>query len=183
MWMLVSLKNYESIKLYILHFKFHTSLQFAIMICNFNVQLIWKIKSLIFIQLSNASLFHFLKMMAVKVLKLCLTILLILSKLSNGAELIKNPNSEGFFITGRGCGASSPFKFLNYIPDNLEEYECSFINLQTFVPYHLRIKTEIPDCSINDQFNNLIGSHEENVNGWNFDGIDRYSHYQNLIIN
>ena len=140
------------------------------------------IKVLIFM-LANTSLFQFLKMRAVMVLKLCLTILLIQSKLSNSAELIKNPNSEGFFITGRGCGASSPFKFLNYIPDNLEEYECSFIKLQTFVPYHLRIETEIPDCSINDQLNNLIGSHEENVNGWNFDGIDRYSHYQNLIIN
>ena len=139
------------------------------------------IEVLIF-RLANTSLFHFLKMMAVMVLKLCLTILLILCKLSNCAELIKNPNSEGFFITGRGCGSSSPFKFLNYIPDNLEEYKCSFINLQTFVPYHLHIETEIPDCSVNDQLNNLIGSHEENVNGWDFGGIDRYSHDQNLII-
>ena len=139
------------------------------------------IKVLIFM-LANTLLFHIIKMMAVMVLKLCLTILLILSKLSNCAELIKNPNAEGFFITGRSCGASSPFKFLNYIPDNLEEYECSFINLQTFVPYHLHIETEIPDCSVNDQLNNLIGSHEENVNGWDFDGIDRYSHDQNLII-
>ena len=139
------------------------------------------IEVLIFM-LANTTLFHFLSMMAVMVLKLCLTILLIQSKLSNSAELIKNPNSEGFFITGRGCGASSPFKFLNYIPDNLVEYECSFINLQTFVPYHLHIETEIPDCSINDQLNNLIGSHEENVNGWDFEGIDRYSQDQNLII-
>ena len=116
-------------------------------------------------------------MMAVMVLKLCLTILLILSKLSNCAELIKNPNAEGFFITGRSCGASSPFKFLNYIPGTLEDYECSFINLQTFVPYNLHNESEEPDCSVNDHVNNLIGSHDWKVDGWNFVSIDRYSHY------
>ena len=132
------------------------------------------IKVLIFM-LANTSLFQFLKMRAVMVLKLCLTILLIQSKWSNSAELIKNPNSEGFFITGRGCGASSPFKFLNYIPDNFEEYECSFINLQTFVHYHLHIESEEPDCSINDHVNNLIGSYNWKVDGWDFISINRLS--------
>ena len=124
------------------------------------------IKVLIFM-LANTLLFHIIKMMAVMVLKLCLTILLILSKLSNCAELIKNPNAEGFFITGRSCGASSPFKFLNYIPGTLEDYECSF------VPYHLHMESELPDCSINDHVNNLIGSHDWKVDGWNFVSIDR----------
>ena len=133
---------------------------------------ICEIKILIFI-LAILSLFHFLKMMAVEVLKLSITILLILSKLSNCAELIKNPNSEGFFITGRGCGSSRPFKFLNYIPDNLEEYECSFINIQTFEPNHLPIESVVPNCSINDHVNNLIGSHDWNVDGWDFISINR----------
>ena len=50
------------------------------------------------------------------------------------AELVKSPSSKGFFITGRGCGASNPFNFLNFIPENLEDFECSFINLETFAP-------------------------------------------------
>ena len=108
-------------------------------------------------------------------LTLCLTILLYLRIFSNCAELVKNPHSDGFFITGRGCGASNPFKSLNYIPDSLEDYECSFINLQTFAPNYLHIGSEVPNCSINDHVNNLIGNHGWNVDGWDFISINRYS--------
>ena len=50
------------------------------------------------------------------------------------AELVKSSKSRGFFITGRGCGASNPFNFLNFVPEKLEDFECSFINLETFAP-------------------------------------------------
>ena len=50
------------------------------------------------------------------------------------AELVKIPSSRGFFITGRGCGASNPFNFLNFMPEKLEDFECSFINLESFPP-------------------------------------------------
>ena len=43
-------------------------------------------------------------------------------------ELIKKDN--GYFITGRGCGTNTPLKYMNYIPEDLDEYECSFINLK-----------------------------------------------------
>ena len=43
-------------------------------------------------------------------------------------ELIEKDN--GYFITGRGCGTNTPLKYMNYIPENLDEYECSFINLK-----------------------------------------------------
>ena len=45
------------------------------------------------------------------------------------AELVKSSSSRGFVITGRGFGTSNPFKFLNLIPEKLEDFECSFINL------------------------------------------------------
>ena len=50
------------------------------------------------------------------------------------AELIKNPDAEGLFITGRGCGTTTPFKNLNYIPKNLDDFHCSFIHLDESVP-------------------------------------------------
>ena len=46
----------------------------------------------------------------------------------HAGELIKKDN--GYFITGRGCGTNTPLKYMNYIPENLDEYECSFINLK-----------------------------------------------------
>ena len=55
---------------------------------------------------------------------------LIITKL-NSQEVIKRPDgSGGLFITGRGCGASTAFKYLNYIPEDLKGHECSFIDLE-----------------------------------------------------
>ena len=55
---------------------------------------------------------------------------LILTKL-NSQEVIKRPDgSDGLFITGRGCGSSTAFKYLNYIPEDLKGHECSFIDLE-----------------------------------------------------
>ena len=46
-------------------------------------------------------------------------------------ELVKPPNGDPneYFITGRGCGGSSQIRYLNYIPDDLSNHECTFISL------------------------------------------------------
>ena len=49
------------------------------------------------------------------------------------AKLIKR--DEGHFITGRGCGLSTPMRYLKEIPQNLEDYECSFIPIKTNVGF------------------------------------------------
>ena len=49
-------------------------------------------------------------------------------------QSIKSQNlietSNGYFITGRGCGITNPIRYLNSMPKNIEDYECSFIELQ-----------------------------------------------------
>ena len=34
---------------------------------------------------------------------------------------------EGHYVTGRGCGLTTPMKYLKEIPEKLEGHECSFI--------------------------------------------------------
>ncbi len=51
----------------------------------------------------------------------------ILVEIRHGGQLIKRPN--GWFITGRGCGTNTPFKFLGKIPSNLSGHECTHINI------------------------------------------------------
>ena len=48
------------------------------------------------------------------------------------SDLVERPN--GYFITGRGCGVTNPLRYLNFIPDKIEEYECSFIELEKSSP-------------------------------------------------
>ena len=48
------------------------------------------------------------------------------------SELIEREN--GYFITGKGCGVDTPLKYLNYIPDVLEDFPCTFINMENSVP-------------------------------------------------
>ena len=33
-------------------------------------------------------------------------------------------------VTGEDCGKSTPLKYLNYIPENIDDFECSFIELK-----------------------------------------------------
>ena len=49
---------------------------------------------------------------------------------SESTDLIKLPN--GYFITGRGCGIITPIRYLKSIPEKLEDFECSFIELVIF---------------------------------------------------
>ena len=58
----------------------------------------------------------------------------------HAGELIEKDN--GYFITGRGCGTNTPLKYMNYIPDDLDKYECSFINLKLDISPPLKDKTK-----------------------------------------
>ena len=66
-------------------------------------------------------------------------------------ELVKPPNGDPneYFITGRGCGVSSPIRYLNYIPDDLSNHECTFISLK-------KISSPILKCF---ETGNYIGNH------------------------
>ena len=63
-------------------------------------------------------------------------VLLISRNFCFGAELVERPN--GYFITGAGCGGDTPISYLNYIPEDLEQNQCTFINMDDFVPSYLR---------------------------------------------
>ena len=45
--------------------------------------------------------------------------------ISKSVDLTIVPN--GYFITGEGCGISSPIRYLNEVPEILEDHKCSFI--------------------------------------------------------
>ena len=47
-------------------------------------------------------------------------------------DIVERPN--GYFITGRGCGVTNPIRYLNFIPEKIEEHECSFIELEKSQP-------------------------------------------------
>ena len=49
-------------------------------------------------------------------------------------ELVKPPDGNGLFITGRGCGGSTKIRYLTYIPEDLDKHECTFINLKDSKP-------------------------------------------------
>ena len=42
-----------------------------------------------------------------------------------GSHLVKR--DEGYYITGRGCGLSTPMKYLKEVPQNIDDHQCSFI--------------------------------------------------------
>ena len=62
-------------------------------------------------------------------------------------NLVKTPNGNGLFITGRGCGGSTKIRYLNYVPENLDKHECTFINLKYSEPPSERVDL---DCRIGD---------------------------------
>ena len=45
--------------------------------------------------------------------------------ISKSVDLTIVPN--GYFITGEGCGISTPIRYLNEVPEILEDHKCSFI--------------------------------------------------------
>ena len=81
---------------------------------------------------------------------ICL-ILSFASKLKSG-QLVDNPEGPGQFITGRGCGVTTQIKHLNYIPENLDDFECSFVNVQ-----EQSLPTKFSDCKTpNEHVKNLL---------------------------
>ena len=62
-------------------------------------------------------------------------------------NLVETPDGNGLFITGRGCGGSTKIRYLNYVPENLDKHECSFINLKYSEPPSERVDL---DCRIGD---------------------------------
>ena len=51
------------------------------------------------------------------------------NKIWIGADIVETSN--GYFITGRGCGITNQLKYLKYMPDpeDLENHECTFVEL------------------------------------------------------
>ena len=55
------------------------------------------------------------------------------------ADLVERDG--GYFITGRGCGINTQIKYLNYMPSNIDDFECSFVKLNdTYEPLYEDIK-------------------------------------------
>ena len=59
-------------------------------------------------------------------------IILFLLQTIESAEIVERPH--GYFITGRGCGTTNPIRYLNSVPKNIEEYQCSFIEFEKSRP-------------------------------------------------
>ena len=54
----------------------------------------------------------------------------------NGETVVyrQSQRPNGYFITGRGCGGDIPLKYLDYIPNDLEKFQCSYITLKSIPP-------------------------------------------------
>ena len=63
---------------------------------------------------------------------LFISILFLIQTAAVSADIVKRPN--GYFITGRGCGVTNPIRYLNSMPKDIKNYECSFIRLQKSRP-------------------------------------------------
>ena len=59
-------------------------------------------------------------------------IILVLVQTIESVEIVERTN--GYFITGRGCGVTNPIRYLNHLPKNIEEYQCSFIEFEKSRP-------------------------------------------------
>ena len=51
-----------------------------------------------------------------------LAYLCLISEVFTG-ELVKTPDGNGLFITGRGCGGSTKIRYLTYVPDDLDKHD------------------------------------------------------------
>ena len=60
------------------------------------------------------------------------SIILVLVQTIESVEIVERTN--GYFITGRGCGVTNPIRYLNHLPKNIEEYQCSFIEFEKSRP-------------------------------------------------
>ena len=64
--------------------------------------------------------------MPLKITYMFLAALVMMIPISESSvDLAIVPN--GYFITGEGCGISSPIRYLNKVPEVLEDHKCSFV--------------------------------------------------------
>ena len=64
--------------------------------------------------------------MPLKITYMFLAALVVMIPISESSvDLAIVPN--GYFITGEGCGIKSPIRYLNEVPEILEDHKCSFI--------------------------------------------------------
>ena len=84
-------------------------------------------------------------------LKAILQSLIILYNLTfaNSVELVTTPDGKGQFITGRGCGVNTPIKYLNYMPNNIDDFECSYVISDGYSePLHDDVKSKLSMQSV-----------------------------------
>ena len=63
---------------------------------------------------------------------------------ANSVELVTTPDGKGQFITGRGCGVNTPIKYLNYMPNNIDDFECSYVISDGYSePLHDDVKSKL----------------------------------------
>ena len=70
-------------------------------------------------------------------MKMAMSSLFLLSLLFGSilcVEVIQSPDKNNQFITGRGCGISNTIKYLNYVPENIEDFACTFVQMENSVP-------------------------------------------------
>ena len=67
------------------------------------------------------------------------------------SKIVRTPNND-LFITGRGCGIETPIKYLNYFPSTLNEFECSFIQINQTKSHTSNLGKDINFCN-NTRFN------------------------------
>ena len=62
----------------------------------------------------------------------------------NSVELVTTPDGKGQFITGKGCGVNTPIKYLNYMPNNIDDFECSYVISDGYSePLHDDVKSKL----------------------------------------
>ena len=66
----------------------------------------------------------------------CLIYLTFCLTLALAGKVTKLPNGN-YAITGKGCGISTPLRYMSVIPENPEAYECIIIHSSEKVTKHL----------------------------------------------
>ena len=62
----------------------------------------------------------------------CVILLVLYIAIALAGKLTKSPNGN-YVITGKGCGISTPLKYMALIPENPEAHECVIIQNYEYV--------------------------------------------------
>ena len=63
----------------------------------------------------------------------CAILLVFYIAIALAGKLTKSPNGDYYVITGKGCGISTPLKYMALIPENPEAHECVIIQNYEYV--------------------------------------------------